>query len=105
MAQTSDVSQDIDALKEDIRQLRQDVASLTGSLKKAAHGGAEFGKARAQDELDRLYEQFKETYESVRQETDRAKSGFEKEIGDRPFTTMLGAFVVGMVLGKFMSSH
>jgi ElaB/YqjD/DUF883 family membrane-anchored ribosome-binding protein len=101
----SKMNQDIEGLKEDVRRLRQDLAALTESVKKVAHGGAEVGRARAHDELERLYEQFQETYDSVRKESSRARTGLEKEIGERPFTTLLGAFVVGIVLGKFMSAH
>jgi len=100
-----EMNQDVDALKEDVRRLREDLASLTESLKKVAHGGAEIGRARAQDELERLYEQFQETYDSVRREGGRARTGLEKEIGERPFITLLGAFLVGIVLGKFMSAR
>jgi ElaB/YqjD/DUF883 family membrane-anchored ribosome-binding protein len=103
--QTSNVNRDIDALKQDLKQLRQDVTSLSNSLKKIAQGGAELGRARAQNELERLYEKFKETYDIVRQETGRARNSLEKEIGDRPLTAMLGALAVGLVLGRSMSAR
>ncbi len=100
-----ELSQDISALKDDLNQLRQDVASLSDSLKKVVGSGAEAGRAKAVDELDRLYDQFKEGYESVRREGRHAKTGIEREIEDRPLTTLLGAFVVGVVLGKFVSTR
>jgi ElaB/YqjD/DUF883 family membrane-anchored ribosome-binding protein len=103
--QTIETRQDVDALKEDVKQLRRDLSSLSDTLKKIAHEGADIGRARTQDELERLYEQFKETYDSVRRETGRARTGLEKEIEDRPFASLLGAFVVGIVLGKFMSTR
>lgn len=103
--ETSNAAQDVEALKEDLKRLRQDMASLTDSLKKVAQEGAEVGRSRAQDELERLYEEFKELYESVRQESGRAKTTLEKEIGQRPFTSVLGALAVGIVLGKFMSAR
>ena len=57
--------QDVEAIKKDIKQLRQDMASLTADFKKVVRGGAAAGSERAQDQLERLYDQFKETYGSL----------------------------------------
>ena len=99
-----ELDQDVEAIKKDIKQLRQDMASLTADFKKVMQGGAEAGSEQAQDQLGRLYDQFKDTYGSLLREGDRAKTGLEKEIADRPFTILLGAFVVGIFLGKSMST-
>jgi ElaB/YqjD/DUF883 family membrane-anchored ribosome-binding protein len=101
---TKELDQDVESIKKDIKQLRQDMASLTADFKKVMQGGAEAGRERAQDELESLYDQFKETYGSLLREGGRAKTGLEKEIGDRPFTILLGAFIVGIFLGKSMST-
>jgi ElaB/YqjD/DUF883 family membrane-anchored ribosome-binding protein len=101
---TKELNQDVEAIRDDIKQLRQDLTGLTVDFKKVMQGGAEAGRDRAQDELERLYDQFKETYGSVLREGGRAKTGLEKEIGDRPFTILLGAFIVGIFLGRSMST-
>jgi ElaB/YqjD/DUF883 family membrane-anchored ribosome-binding protein len=100
-----EVNQDVNTLKEDLNRLRNDVATLSDSLKKVVGGGAEAGRAKALEELENLFDQFKDRYDSLRQETKRARTGLEKEIEDRPFMALLGAFVVGVVLGKVMSSR
>jgi ElaB/YqjD/DUF883 family membrane-anchored ribosome-binding protein len=95
-----EVNQDVNALRDDLKQLREDVATIAESLKKVVQGGA---KAVLPNQPDDLYGQFKEGYESLRQEGKHARSAVEREIEDRPFTALLGAFIVGIVLGKFMS--
>jgi ElaB/YqjD/DUF883 family membrane-anchored ribosome-binding protein len=95
-----EVNQDVNALKDDLKQLRQDVAAVAESLKKIVQGGAGADRANAPDDL---YGQFKEGYESLRQESRHARTAMEREIEERPFTALLGAFIVGIVLGKFMS--
>ncbi len=99
------IGQDINALKNDLNQLRQDVATLTETLKKVVEGGAEVGRAKAFEELEHLYGQFQQGYESLQREGRRARTGLEKEIEDRPFTALAGAFIVGIVLGKIMSAR
>ena len=60
-----ELDQDVEAIKKDIKQLRQDMASLTADFKKVMQGGAEAGSEQAQDQLERLYDQFKDTYGSL----------------------------------------
>ncbi len=102
---TQNVSQDVNALKDDLQRLRQDVATLTESLKKVVEEGAGVGRAKAVEELEDLYGQLKEGYESLRKEGKRARSGLEKEIEERPFVALVGSLVVGIVLGKMMSTR
>ncbi len=96
------VNQDVNTLKDDIQQLRQDVGTLAESLKKVVEGGADVGRSKAFEELEHLYGQFKEGYESLQREGGHARKGLEKEIEERPFTAIVGAFIVGIVLGKFI---
>jgi ElaB/YqjD/DUF883 family membrane-anchored ribosome-binding protein len=95
-----EVNQDVNALRDDLKQLREDIATIAESLKKVVQGGARAVRA---NEPDDLYGQFKEGYESLRQEGKQARTVVEREIEERPFTALLGAFIVGIVLGKFMS--
>lgn len=104
MAQASAES-DIEALREEVKELRNDVASVTDTLKKVLRSKAQEGETEVQGEFERLYDQFKETYDSVRRESSRVKTGIEREVEERPFTTLIGAFIVGMILGKFMAAR
>lgn len=96
---------EVQTLKDEVKQLRQDLGAVTESLKKVIRIGAKAGEAQAQEELDRLYEQFREKYDSVRREGSRVKTGIEREIEERPLTTLIGALIVGMILGKFVSAR
>jgi ElaB/YqjD/DUF883 family membrane-anchored ribosome-binding protein len=97
-------TKDLAALQDDFQQLREDLHALRESVAKTLQSGTEAGKERAQEELERLAEQFKETYDSVRKQSKQTKKSLENEIEERPFTYVLGALIVGLVVGKLFTS-
>ncbi len=82
-------SPETDALKKDIEQLRKDLGALTDSVK---HRSSE----HAQAGIDSARERFDE----MRREASRHTQDLSGEIEARPFTSILAAFGIGMLLGK-----
>lgn len=97
-------SQEMDQLRQEMQQLRDDVRSLGGALSRVAESTKETGKERAQEEIDKLFRELTEAYDSAHERGSRTRASLEREIEDRPFTSVAGAFVIGMILGKLFSS-
>jgi len=79
---------DYEALRKELDQLRADIAALTNTLKDVAadQGGAAYEKVR--QSAHRAQEQAAHTVEAV-----------GHEIGERPFTSVLSAFILGLLIG------
>lgn len=80
-----------EALKKDIEQLRNDLAALAKSYKDA-------GESQAQAGLDSA----RGKYNELRHEATRHAQDVGSEIEARPFTSVLAAFGIGLVLGKLI---
>jgi len=87
------MSQDAEtkALKADIERLKNDLSELAKSYR------AE-GERRAQAGVDSA----KDKYGELRDEAMRRKQDLGSEIESRPFTSVVAAFGVGLVLGKLI---
>jgi len=80
-----------EALKKDIEQLRNDLAALAKSYKAS-------GEQQAQAGLDSA----RGKYYELRDEASRRTQDVGSEIEARPFTSVLAAFGIGLVLGKLL---
>lgn len=77
----AETTEDTDALRQDIEQLRKDLAALTDSVKQRSNEHMQAGLDSARDRAGELGE----------------------EIEARPFTSVVTAFAVGLLLGKLFS--
>lgn len=82
-------SPETDALRKDMEQLRKDLGALSDSVK---HSSNEY----AQASLDMARERFNE----LCREAGRHTQELSGEIEARPFTSILAAFGIGLLLGK-----
>jgi ElaB/YqjD/DUF883 family membrane-anchored ribosome-binding protein len=82
--QTNDISNDIQALKDDLSRLRDDVSNIASLWMTR-------GRERLQDATGDLQERFQGSVENV---TDWVKQ--------RPIQTILIASVAGLILGKIL---
>jgi len=89
----SGVDKEVQALKNDLGSLRKDVGELAEALRRT--GGKKAAEARrtVEDELDHVIDE-------IRGRSRNAAAAVEKEVSDRPLTTILAAFGIGFVLGK-----
>lgn len=83
---------DFETIRKELNQLRSDVSALTGTLRDIA---SEQGSA---------------AYENIRQSARRAQEQAAQtigtvghEIGERPFTAVLSAFSLGLLIGMLFS--
>lgn len=82
---------DLTSLRKDVEQLRGDVASLLDSLKG-------IGIERGREAVSRA----KRTGETVRAEAEELQRRAEREIGERPITSVLSAFGLGFLIGMLL---
>ena len=98
-------SPEVHRLREDMRKLQEDVKGLGSSLSRISELLRERGVARGHEGMEKLSEEVREAYGTVRDRGYRARASIEKEIEERPFTSVAGAFIVGIILGKLVSSR
>ncbi|MDA3942793.1 MAG: hypothetical protein PF694_04550 [Bacteroidetes bacterium] len=84
-------SSETDAIKQDMDALRKDLRDLADSVRTS-------GEKRYQDGID----QARDKYNELRGEASRRSKEVGAEIEARPFTSVLAAFGVGLILGKLI---
>ena len=84
---------DFDTVRDDLTKLSNDIASLAASLKDGATESAREQLAAARDRFDRLTEQARSRGE---EQLDKLAATIE----ERPLTSVLVAFGVGLILGR-----
>lgn len=92
MAEKTAETDNVEALRAEMRQLRADMTAIATTLKAL---GTEGGTA--------AYEQVRQSAEHVLSEAEGAASAVARKVEERPLTTVLGAFVVGLILGALFS--
>lgn len=90
---TTDLSRDIDKLRSDMDEIRKDVASIARAVKDLGTAKRNEAVARAEELGDRARRRALETEER-----------FGREIGERPFATVLTAFGIGFLIAKILDS-
>jgi ElaB/YqjD/DUF883 family membrane-anchored ribosome-binding protein len=87
----TNMSEDVQALKEDLAQLRADLGSLTG---KAAHQAKVMGRERL--------EQMRHALAAAKAKGGAAVEGTQHQIEEHPWAAVAIAFGVGLVVGKLL---
>ncbi len=100
------VNDEIQALKEDIANLRNDLKGLAGALKDTGKDRLSNAKDqvvnRARALEDNVERKVVGAYEDVRDVSEQAVSTARGSIEERPLTAVLGSFLAGMVFAKVM---
>jgi ElaB/YqjD/DUF883 family membrane-anchored ribosome-binding protein len=93
-----DIDREVEQLKSDIADLREDMASLVKVLKDA---GLEQGKRV----YERTYERARGAGDAARERADRAYESFGREVEERPLASVLTAFGTGFVVGMLLDGR
>ncbi|ROO29180.1 hypothetical protein SAOR_03735 [Salinisphaera orenii MK-B5] len=80
-----------EALRKDIDQLKRDLSALAETYKRSSEQRAQAGIDSARGKYDEL-----------KREANRQTQDLGSEIESRPFTSVLAAFGIGLVLGKLI---
>ncbi|MEQ9619436.1 MAG: hypothetical protein RIG61_09715 [Deltaproteobacteria bacterium] len=87
------LSQDIETLREDVTKLRSDLSQLGKNL-------VERGKNETDAARDKVLEELKYELQAARHKGRETVESVESQIQEKPFVSLLIAFLVGLVLGK-----
>jgi len=83
---------DYETLRKEIDQLRSDVAALVNTL-----------KGIAADETGSAYESVRRSAQKAQEQAQQTVGAVGQEIGERPFTSVLSAFSIGLLIGVLFS--
>lgn len=98
-----DPNAEIDAIKADIANLREDMSELIQSLKERGKDKTDEVKDKARAQLDESIERLAEAYQAVKgQGTDFAEQT-NKQIEQNPVMSVLTALGVGVLVGSLLS--
>ncbi|MEO3433449.1 hypothetical protein [Inquilinus sp. CAU 1745] len=102
MATTRNLETEFDTFKADIDKLRLDISNLSKALGDTARSevNTQAGRAKgaARDAADRL----DEATLRARLKAREGATAIENQIEERPFTSVMVAFGIGLLLGKVM---
>jgi ElaB/YqjD/DUF883 family membrane-anchored ribosome-binding protein len=87
-------------IMDDIAALRRDLAGLASQLKNSAVQGA--GDA-AQHAVDQIGENARRIYGNLAEQGERSAKAIGRQVEGQPIISLLIAFAVGLVGGRFLS--
>ena len=96
---------EVDELKQELHQLREDMGNLLSTVKTLGQSTARTTRTKAEQELDQLLQQLNRAYVSARQGGQQAAASAYNEVEQNPMASVAIAFVVGLVTGKIFSQR
>lgn len=102
-ATTADIKEDLQEIRADMERLRDDLAEVVRSMVAMSKSSAEGAKDRTVDELEFRLGQMRGAYESTRRRARGAAESMHESLEERPVTSMMIAFGVGVAIGKLLS--
>ena len=88
-------------VEEQIKTIRDDIATLTGLLKDLAGSKVEDVRKTAKNEADDLLKRSKETADAATAQAKQAAGSVENYISEKPVQSALIALLVGIFIGSF----
>lgn len=93
---------DLSALQEELAQLREDVARIAGTLAELGRKGVEEVKSAGADRVEELRRELEQVSREVQRRGRDAVAGVEETVRERPFTSVLLAFGLGLILSRLL---
>ncbi|NKI34440.1 DUF883 family protein [Wenzhouxiangella sp. XN79A] len=87
----SATEKELQELKAEFATLKDELASIGETVGRIAHSASDEGRQRVRSAANRSREQARETW-----------GAFEKEVEDRPMTSIAAALGIGFMLGKLL---
>lgn len=101
-ARDTDVDKDLAALREDLARLRDDIASVKSTIAGIGKRTASEAKDAGSAKLAELRDELEELGDSMYARGHDALAGVERTVHDRPLTSLLAAFGIGLVMSRFL---
>ena len=100
MAEDKNLQEEIDALKNDLANLRSDISELTGAVRDMGYDKVGEWRSSAEDELGERREDLRRAMGAARDRGRRAEDEFEQRVNEHPWGSLLAALGVGFILAK-----
>jgi len=97
-----DLQKDLDAVKEDLAKLRSDIAELTQKLVDTGRSEVSIARNRVRTEARNLGRGLRETLNETGEQGLKTVESVEQLLTDRPLVSLLAAFGLGLLVGKFL---
>ncbi len=102
MANDRSVDQELSSLKDDLGQLRQDMVALTRALADSAEGGAREVAERVRTMAVKTQAEAGRLSRAALAQGEQGFDAVAAQIEQRPLTSILISFGVGLVIGKLL---
>ncbi len=97
------VSDELGSIQTDLKELRDDVAALCQSIVEAGKSGLDDARFRVSRKTRENLEELLDRLKSARDRGRKTVSSLESTIEEKPLTSLIVAFVVGLFAGKLVS--
>ncbi len=98
------LQKEIDALRADIAQLGKDVAEITRVVKTLSEERVEDVRASVHEKVDSATEELHRRAEAAREQARKATESFEKTVEQYPFSSLLAAFGIGILVARLLDT-
>lgn len=96
------IRKEMDALKADIAQLREDILGLTSAVKGAASENVAGVKARAEERMHKVWADIEKRLEDLLNDGKATFNKAEHKVGEHPVGSVLTAFGIGFIIAKLL---
>ena len=96
------IRKELDALKADIAQLRQDIGGLTTAVRDAASGKAQKTRAETQERLRSAWEELEQKLDDVLEHGKSTLGDVETRVTEHPTGSLLMAFGAGFIIARLL---
>jgi ElaB/YqjD/DUF883 family membrane-anchored ribosome-binding protein len=96
------IRKEMDALKADIAQLRQDIRGLTAAVRDVASDKARQTRSDTQERLQGAWEDLERKLDEVIDQGRATMGDVQSQIGQHPAGSLLTAFGVGFIIAKLL---
>lgn len=93
---------DLDDLRDDVAQLREDLKSLMGTVAAIGHDVAGAAGTRTNRLVDDLEKRASKSYDRISDEATRYANVVEKQIAEHPVGTAAIALAIGLILSRVL---
>ncbi len=101
-ARDTDGEKDLAALREDLTRLREDIASIKSTIAGIGKRRADEAKEAGSAKLGELRDELEQFGDNMYARGHDALAGVERTVHDRPLTSLLAAFGVGLIMSRIM---
>ncbi len=97
-----DLQKDLDSVRADLKQLQSDVGGLVSSLKALGLDKLSDTGERVQRSADEQLEHLRATLSRAKAEGANQLDSMQKEVSERPLTSVAVAFAIGYVISRLL---